>query len=78
MDKTPEQINEELLYPLYHASWRFYIAVAILSSLVVAALAAWGYQVYYGLGMAGLNRPVFWPFTSQISFSGSASATPER
>lgn len=62
MDKTPEQINEELLYPLYHASWRFYIAVAILGSLVVAAFAAWGYQIYYGLGMSGLNRPVFWAF----------------
>ena len=62
MDKTPEQINEELLYPLYHVSWRFYIAVAILGSLVVAAFAAWGYQIYYGLGMSGLNRPVFWAF----------------
>jgi len=62
MDKTPEQINQDLLRPLYHASWRFYAAVAILSALVAAAFYAWGYQIYNGIGVSGLDRPVFWGF----------------
>src|SRR5579883_2064176 len=62
MDKTPEQINQDLLRPIYHASWRFYASVAVLASLVLAAFYAWGYQMYYGLGVSGLNRPVYWAF----------------
>ena len=62
MDKTPEQINQDLLRPLYEASWRFYAGVTILGVLVAAAFAAWGYQIYYGIGVSGLNRPVFWGF----------------
>jgi len=62
MDKTPEQINQDLLRPLYHASWRFYAAVAVLSAMVAAAFFAWGYQIYNGIGVSGLNRPVFWAF----------------
>jgi Ni/Fe-hydrogenase subunit HybB-like protein len=62
MDKTPEQINQDLLRPIYQASWRFYAAVTILSVLVVAAFSAWGYQIYNGIGVSGLNRPVFWAF----------------
>ncbi len=62
MDKTPEQINQELLRPLYRASWRFYFAVAVLGTLVLAAFFAWGYQIYNGIGVSGLDRPVFWGF----------------
>jgi Ni/Fe-hydrogenase subunit HybB-like protein len=62
MDKTPEQINQDLLRPIYHASWRFYASVAVLAALVLAAFYAWGYQMYHGLGVSGLNRPVYWGF----------------
>ena len=62
MDKTPEQINQDLLRPLYHATWRFYAAAAFFSALVLAAFYAWGYQIYNGIGVSGLNRPVFWAF----------------
>ena len=62
MEKTPEQINQDLLRPLYHASWRFYLTLVILGSLVAAAFFAWGYQIYNGIGVSGLDRPVFWAF----------------
>jgi len=62
MNKTPEQINQDLLRPLYHATWRFYAAAAILGALVLAAFFAWGYQIYNGIGVSGLDRPVFWAF----------------
>lgn len=60
MNKTPEQINQDLLRPIYHAGWRFYATTTVLGALVVAAFYAWCYQMYYGLGVSGLNRPVFW------------------
>ncbi len=60
--KTPKQINDDLVRPLFQASPWFYLAVAVLGGLVLAALLAWGYQMWTGIGLAGINRPVFWAF----------------
>ncbi len=60
MNKTPEQINEELLLPLNSTSWRYYLAVAALGMLVLVGFYAWGYQLDHGIGASGLDRPVFW------------------
>ncbi len=60
--KTAEQINQDLLRPVTRTSWRFYIACAVLGIFVAAAFAAFGYQMYAGIGVSGLNRPVFWAF----------------
>ncbi len=62
MTKTPEQINNDLLRPLFRTTPRFYLAVLLLGTLVVAAFAAWGYQVWNGIGVWGIDRPVFWAF----------------
>ncbi len=37
-------------------------ALAFLAGIVVAALAAFFWQVYGGLGVSGLRSPVFWGF----------------
>ncbi len=60
--KTPEQINDDLLRPLSRASGRYLLALAFLAGIVVAALAAFFWQVYGGLGVSGLRSPVFWGF----------------
>lgn len=60
--KTPKQINDELLRPLFKTSRRFYLLVAVLGAFVVAALSAWGYQLWNGIGVAGIRWPVFWAF----------------
>src|SRR5690348_14088070 len=60
--KTPEQINDDLLRPLSGTSGRYVIALAFLAGVVVAALAAFGWQIYAGLGVSGLRSPVFWAF----------------
>ena len=62
MTKTPDQINNDLLRPLLRHTPRFYLAVLILGALVLAAFAAWGYQMWAGIGVSGLDRPVFWAF----------------
>ncbi len=60
--KTPSQINHDLLRPVLETSWRFYLVVALLAGVVLAGLSAWGYQIWNGIGVAGIRRPVFWGF----------------
>ena len=60
--KTPEQINDDLLRPLSGVSGGYFLALAFLAGIVVAALAAFGWQIYAGIGVAGIRRPVFWGF----------------
>ncbi len=61
-NKTPEQINGDLLRPVLETRPRFFIGVFVLGAFVVAAFAAWGYQMWEGMGVSGLDRPVFWAF----------------
>lgn len=61
-EKSPNQITDDLLRPLFQTSWRFFAAVGILGMFVVAAFAAFGYQMYTGIGVWGIRRPVFWAF----------------
>ncbi len=60
--KTPEQIHDDLVQPVFRTSPRFYVTVIALGGLVAAALFAWGYQMWAGIGVAGIRRPVFWAF----------------
>lgn len=60
--KTSEQINDDLLRPLSGTSGRYILALAFLAGIVVAALAAFFWQMYAGLGVSGLRSPVFWAF----------------
>jgi len=60
--KTPEQITEDLLRPLGNASGKYWTALAFFAGVVVSALCAFAWQVYAGIGVAGIRRPVFWGF----------------
>jgi len=70
------RMNSDLLRPLLHTSWRFYLLVAILGSVVAAALATWGAQMWLGFGVTGLNWPVYWGFyiTSFVFWIGISHA----
>ena len=60
--ETPEKINQDLLRPILKASPRYFAAVTFFALIVLAALGAWGYQIKTGMGVAGINTPVFWGF----------------
>jgi Ni/Fe-hydrogenase subunit HybB-like protein len=62
VDLEAERIREDLLRPLFHTSWRFYTGVGVLVAIGLAGIAAFTYQVYSGMGVAGITRPVFWGF----------------
>jgi len=57
-----KQINEDLLRPILHTSGRFYAAVLILGSILLAAIITYAYQVWQGIGVTGKNWPVMWNF----------------
>ena len=62
LTKTVEQMNEELLRPVMGTTWRFWATIAVLGSVIAAAGFALGYQVWNGIGVWGIDRPVFWAF----------------
>jgi Ni/Fe-hydrogenase subunit HybB-like protein len=55
-------VTENLLQPVLRTSWRFVVLVVVLGAIVAAGVAAWLYQVYNGIGVAGIGWPVFWAF----------------
>jgi molybdopterin-containing oxidoreductase family membrane subunit len=59
---TDAQINGDLLRPLMGAGRGWYVTVAASGLLLFAAVAAFGYQLYRGIGVWGINRPVMWAF----------------
>ncbi len=62
MQRTAEQIEQDLLRPIFHSSGKYWIAVALAAGLFLAGVAAFGYQLYTGIGVWGINSPVFWAF----------------
>ena len=59
---SDREINRDLLRPILATPRWFWIAVALLGLVVLAAMSATGYMVNRGLGVTGLNRPVMWGF----------------
>jgi Ni/Fe-hydrogenase subunit HybB-like protein len=62
MEKTASRINDDLLRPVLETSPRFYLAVVLVGLVAALGFVAWGYQIWNGIGVAGISRPVFWGF----------------
>jgi molybdopterin-containing oxidoreductase family membrane subunit len=56
------RISDDLLRPLLKTSWRFWVLVVFLGSIVLMGLGAWSYQMYAGFGVSGVRWPIFWAF----------------
>jgi Ni/Fe-hydrogenase subunit HybB-like protein len=56
------RLNDDLLRPLLQTSWRFYLLVAFLGSIVALGLGTWAWQMWNGFGVTGINNPIFWAF----------------
>ncbi len=57
---TAHRITNDLLRPLLHTSWRFYLLVAVLGSIVLAGLVSWAIQMTLGFGISGIRWPIYW------------------
>jgi molybdopterin-containing oxidoreductase family membrane subunit len=70
------KIEEDLLRPITQTGRDFYITVAILLAVISVGVYAWIIQLRDGLGVTGLNRPIFWGFyiTNFVFFIGISHA----
>jgi molybdopterin-containing oxidoreductase family membrane subunit len=59
---TDAKINGDLLQPVMKTGKLWYATVAASGVVLLAGVGAFGYQVSRGIGVWGLNRPVFWAF----------------
>ena len=65
MQKTAEQIEKDLLRPIFTSSVKYKVAVALSACLVLAGVSAFGYQLYAGIGVCSHNKDV----TERATFS---------
>ncbi len=54
------QIREDLFRPLSRVSGRYLLATLAAFVVGMAGLVAWSFQLRRGMGVTGLQRPVFW------------------
>src|SRR5262245_20694149 len=62
MKKSEEQLQKDLLRPLFESSTGYWFAVAAALGLVLCGVGALFYGFYTGIGVWGLNSPVYWGF----------------
>ena len=62
LDPLPqEEMNRIMLRPMFKASPAWWLAVGILAVIVaVCFVGVWAYMIRWGMGIAGIRRPVFW------------------
>jgi Ni/Fe-hydrogenase subunit HybB-like protein len=73
MEPTHQNLNA-ILAPVQGASKKVYLLWGVLLALLLAGLAAWTWQYIAGLGITGMNRPVYWGvyITNFVFFIGLA------
>jgi molybdopterin-containing oxidoreductase family membrane subunit len=59
-ERTDREINEAVLRPMLKTTWKFWLLVGVLGAVILWGLFAWGYQIVWGMGTAGINQPVYW------------------
>ena len=79
MDKNGGEflkVENDLLRPIRETGKNFYITVAILLAVIAFGVFAWIVQIREGLGVTGLNRPIYWGFyiTNFVFFIGISHA----
>jgi len=55
------QMNEMVMEAMHVTSWKFWVATGFLTIVVLICLGYYWYDmIMKGLGIAGVNRPVYW------------------
>ena len=55
------EMNSMVLESMHTTTWRYWTVTGILTFLVLTCLVyGWYYMIMQGLGVAGVNRPVYW------------------
>jgi molybdopterin-containing oxidoreductase family membrane subunit len=56
------RIREDLFRPLSGLTQKYFIAILVPLLVILFGAYAWTVQLRYGMGVTGLQRPVFWGF----------------
>jgi molybdopterin-containing oxidoreductase family membrane subunit len=77
----PEDEHAILFEPLQRTGWRFWAVVAVLIYIIIFGVRAYYQQLSQGLGVTGLNYPVYWGmyiintiFFIAISYGGTLTS----
>lgn len=62
IDRKADEIRQDLLRSVFRTSRRYYLLVFVLIAFGIPGLVAYTYQMWNGMGVAGISRPVFWGF----------------
>jgi molybdopterin-containing oxidoreductase family membrane subunit len=62
MDSAALDSHVPIYRPLQHTGRVFWVWIGILALVCAIGVGAYVYQLIYGLGVTGLNRPVVWSF----------------
>src|SRR3989304_8780257 len=57
-----DEIDATLYKPIFETGKGFYITVGILLLIILWALIMYITQVWFGLGVTGMNQPITWGF----------------
>jgi Ni/Fe-hydrogenase subunit HybB-like protein len=57
---SPVEANNRLMDPMYRTGRLFWLSFVLLGGLVAAWGVMWVYQMWEGIGVTGLMRPVMW------------------
>ena len=62
LDPKPQgEMNQMVMDSMSRTGLEFWIVMGILAVLaLVGFLGSWLYQIRFGMGVAGIRRPVFW------------------
>ncbi|MFV1958956.1 MAG: NrfD/PsrC family molybdoenzyme membrane anchor subunit, partial [Planctomycetota bacterium] len=74
--RLPANPDADILRPLYRTGRAYFVVLALLVGVVAFAILAWFTQYRDGLGVTGMNRPVFWGLyiTNFVFFIGISHA----
>src|SRR5688572_24935191 len=53
-------LADDLVRPLFRTSVWFFAVMLAAGTVVACGAAAWGYQLWYGIGVSGKRWPTFW------------------
>lgn len=62
LEAANARLRHDMLAPLTRFSSRYWIAVGLCLVVIAFAGFAWANQLAYGIGVAGIRRPVYWGF----------------
>jgi molybdopterin-containing oxidoreductase family membrane subunit len=74
--RAPWDVDTDVLRPMYRTGPVFWILFLVLGGGVALLFGTWGYQIFNGIGVENINRPVEWALyiTNFVFFIGIGHA----